>query len=124
MSGVEEAWEPILPELSPVIRTMVREAMGDADARSLAAAASIGRDRAFRSPEELFAIAVPTLFFAGGDWRHPAALATALAARLPDARLGKASMSDGLRTTKDFADAFAPEIAAFVRKIRDPSDRG
>ena len=46
-----------------------------------------------------------------------AALARALAARLPRARLGVASMSDELKTTDDFGRAFAPEIAAFLRDL-------
>ena len=112
--GVAAAWEPILKDLSPIIGTMVREAMADADRASVAAAAAIGRDRAFRSVDELLRIDVPTLVFGGGDWRHPAALARTLVERLPRARLGRASMSDELRTTEDFARAFAPEIAEFL----------
>lgn len=106
--GVEAAWAPILDSLSPLIGTMVREAMADANAASAAAAAAIGRDRAFRSVADLLGIEVPTLVFAGSDWRHPASLAMALAARLPTACLAKASMAD-LRTSEELAHAFAPE---------------
>ena len=116
--GVEAGWQPILPNLSPIIGTMVREAMADADAASLAAAAAIGHDRAFRSIEELLAVDAPTLLFAGADWRHPAVLARALSQLLARGRLGKAAMSDELQTTDDFARAFAPEIRAFVRELR------
>jgi 3-oxoadipate enol-lactonase len=115
--GVEAGWEPILPDLSPIVGTMVREAMQDADPASLAAAAAIGRDRAFRSVDELLVVEAPTLLFAGADWRHPAALARRLAQQLPRGRLGKASMSEDLRTTPDFARAFAPEISAFIREL-------
>jgi 3-oxoadipate enol-lactonase len=115
--GVEAGWEPILPDLSPIVGTMVREAMQDADPASLAAAAAIGRDRAFRSVDELLVVEAPTLLFAGADWRHPAALARRLAQLLPRGRLGKASMSEDLRTTADFARAFAPEISDFVREL-------
>jgi pimeloyl-ACP methyl ester carboxylesterase len=117
--GVEAGWQPILPTLSPIVGTMVREAMQDADPASLAAAAAVGHDRAFRSIEELLVVEAPTLLFAGADWRHPAALARALAQVLTRGHLGKASMSDELRTTEDFARAFAPEIAAFVRELRE-----
>lgn len=116
--GVEAAWAPILGSLSPIIGTMVREAMPDADPASLAAAAAIGRDRAFRSVDELLGVSVPTLLFAGMDWRHPAALTKALAERLPRGRSGKASMSDPMQTTDDFAQAFAPEIIEFLRGLR------
>lgn len=116
--GVEAAWAPILSDLSPIIGSMVREAMGDADRASLAAAAAIGRDRAFRGVDELLGVEVPTVIFAGSDWRHPATLAKILADRLPNARLGTASMSDDLETTDDFARAFAPEIAGFLRDLR------
>lgn len=119
MGGIEAAWAPILPALSPIIGTMVREAIDDMDVASIAAAANIGRDRAFKSPEELYGLAMPVLLFAGGDWRHPAALARELAERLPSARLGKATMSNALRTTSDFADAFAPEIIGFLRELRE-----
>jgi 3-oxoadipate enol-lactonase len=120
VQGVDAAWAPILGNLSPIIGTMVREAIADATPASLAAAAAIGRDRAFRSVDDLLGIQIPTLVFAGTDWRHPAALAKALSERLPRARLGKASMSDDLRTTEDFARAFAPEIAAFLSDLRAP----
>jgi 3-oxoadipate enol-lactonase len=116
--GVEAGWQPILPNLSPIVGTMVREAMPDADPASVAAAAAIGRDRAFRNIEELCAIEAPTLLFAGADWRHPAALGRELSQLLPQGRLGKAAMSDELQTTDDFARAFAPEIRAFVRELR------
>jgi pimeloyl-ACP methyl ester carboxylesterase len=115
--GVEAGWQPILPDLSPIVGTMVREAMHSADPASLAAAAAIGHDRSFRNLEELLVVEAPTLLFAGADWRHPAALARRLAESLPRGRLGGASMSDALRTTEDFARAFAPEIRAFVDEV-------
>src|SRR5688500_10506040 len=68
--GVEAGWRPILPNLSPIVGTMVREAMQDADPASLAAAAAIGHDRAFSSIQELLVVEAPTLLFAGADWRH------------------------------------------------------
>lgn len=117
--GVEAAWEPILPDLSPVIGAMVREAMSTSDPDSLAAAAAIGRDRAFRSADELFGIAAPTLLFAGGDWRHPVRLAEMLAARLPRALLGKASMA-GVQSIDEFGRIFAPEILGFLRSGAPP----
>jgi 3-oxoadipate enol-lactonase len=115
--GIEAGWEPILPNLSRIVGTMVREAMQDADPASVAAAAAIGHDRAFRSIEELLVVEAPTLLFAGADWRHPAVLARKLAQVLARGRLGAAAMSDELRTTDDFARAFAPEIRAFVREL-------
>jgi 3-oxoadipate enol-lactonase len=118
--GVEAGWQPILPNLSPIVGTMVREAMVDADAANVAAAAAIGHDRAFRSVEELLVVHAPALLFAGADWRHPAALARKLAELLPRGRLGHAAMSDELRTTEDFAQAFAPEIGAFIREVWRP----
>lgn len=116
-AGIEAAWAPILPDLSPIIGTMVLQALNEMDVASIAAAAHIGRDRAFKGPEELYGLAMPVLLFAGGDWRHPAALARNLAERLPAARLGTATMSNALRTTTDFADAFAPEIISFLREL-------
>lgn len=116
--GVEAAWEPILGALSPVIGAMVREAMPDVDRASAVAAAAIGRDRAFRSPDELYGIDVPTLIFAGGDWRHPARLARDLAAHLARGRLGDAVMGEDLLSAGDFARAFAPELAAFLQEVR------
>ena|SRR5688572_3006359 len=122
--GVSAAWEPILGDLSPVIGAMVREAMFDADPRSLVAAAAIGHDRAFPDVDELLTIQAPVLIFAGDDWRHPTALAQQLARRLPDGRLGTAAMSGTLQTTADFARAFAPEIAAFLRTLAVPASAG
>lgn len=116
--GVEAGWAPLLDDLSPVIGAMVRESMADADPASLVAAAAIGRDRAFRRVDDLLSIDVPTLVFAGGDWRHPAVLANTLADQLPHGRLGHASMSNDLRSADDFARAFAPEILDFLRSVR------
>jgi 3-oxoadipate enol-lactonase len=115
--GIEAAWAPILKTLTPIIGTMVREAMADATPASLAAAAAIGHDRAFHTVDDLLEIHLPILLFAGTDWRHPADLANLLAERLPRARLADASMSDELKTTDDFARAFAPEIVAFLREL-------
>ena len=115
--GIEAGWAPILPNLSRIVGKMVRDAMQDADPASVAAAAAIGHDRAFRSIEELLVVEAPTLLFAGADWRHPAVLARKLAELLARGRLGDASMSDELLTTEDFARAFAPEIRAFVREL-------
>ena len=49
--GIHAAWAPILGELAPVIGAMVREAIPRSDPASIAAAAAIGHDRAFRSAD-------------------------------------------------------------------------
>ena len=118
-SGIEAAWEPILPTLPPVISSMVKDAIPRSTPASIAAAAAIGRDRAFGSPAELARIAVPALLFAGIDWRHPAAIAEEAVRCMPHARLGKISMSAELTNDQDFADAFAPEIRKFLLTLDD-----
>ena len=90
---------------------------GGPDHRSLIPLAKVLSNDAFRSVDELLVVEAPTLLFAGADWRHPAALARKLAQLLPRGRLGEASMNDDLRTTEDFAQAFAPEIGAFIREV-------
>lgn len=114
--GIEAAWEPILPELAPVIGTMVRDAITRSDAGSIAAAAAIGCDRSFRDVEQLASIAVPTLVFPGMDYRHPADLADRLAEVLPLGQRGKASLSAETVTAEQFADALAPPIRRFLEK--------
>lgn len=69
-AGLEAAWAPILPDLAPIIAELVREAMPRCDAASMAAAAHIGRDRAFRTVEDLATVDAPTLVFPGMDARH------------------------------------------------------
>ena len=85
--GIEAAWAPILPDLAPLIGTLVREAIPRSDPASIAAAAAIGRDRSFRSIDELAGITAPALIFPGMDERHPANLAEDLARLLPHGQL-------------------------------------
>lgn len=59
--GIEAGWDLFLPNLQPLIATLVREAIPRSDPASIAAAAAIGRDRAFRSAAELAAITTDVL---------------------------------------------------------------
>ncbi|WP_275040608.1 alpha/beta fold hydrolase [Novilysobacter arseniciresistens] len=117
--GLDAAWDPILPHLSPVIGAMVREALPHADPASAAAAAAIGYDRAFCSVDELVAIDVPTLIIPGADWRHPAGLARQLAEALPYGRLAAVAMSTDLQSSGDFGRSFAPVIQKFLIEFSD-----
>lgn len=112
--GIEAAWAPILPELAPLIGTLVREAIPRSDRASIAAAAAIGRDRSFRSIDELAAITAPTLIFAGMDERHPAKLAEDLAHLLPHGQLAPVRLSADVRDAGGLAQAFAPAIRRFL----------
>jgi pimeloyl-ACP methyl ester carboxylesterase len=112
--GIDAAWAPILPELAPVIGAMVREAIPRMDPASIAAAAAIGRDRSFRSVEELASVDVPTLIFRGMDARHPPALAESLARTLLRGELAEMRMSTQIDTIEAFGAAFAPSICAFA----------
>lgn len=113
--GIEAAWAPILDDLAPIVGAMVRDAIPRSDPASIAAAAAIGRDRAFRSVGELAGIACPTLIFPGIDWRHPPALAEHLARVLSQGRLAPVTLSAEVRTPEDFARACAPPIRDFIR---------
>lgn len=115
--GVEAAWAPILNELAPIIGALVRDAIPRSDPASIAAAAAIGRDRSFRSANELTGITVPTLIFAGMDDRHPAALAEDLARLLPRAHLAPVRLSADVQTAEDFARAFAPAIRELLMRL-------
>jgi 3-oxoadipate enol-lactonase len=117
--GIHAAWAPVLDDLAPVIGAMVRDAIPRSDPASIAAAAEIGRDRAFRHPDELAGISCPTLIFPGMDWRHPAALAAHLARVLPEGRLAGVTLSDDVRTAEDFARVCAPPIRDFIAEIRN-----
>jgi 3-oxoadipate enol-lactonase len=112
--GIEAAWEPILPTLAPVIGTLVRDAIPRSDPASIAAAAAIGHDRAFRSVDDLATISTPTLIIPGMDARHPAALAETLARVLPDGYLAPVAFSADLRTADDLAEKLAPAIREFL----------
>jgi len=115
--GIEAGWEPILDDLAPIIRTMVREAIPRSNAASLAAAAAIGRDRSFRSVYELAKINVPTLIIPGMDVRHPVAFSETLARILPQSRLASVTFSGDVQTIDDFARAFAPTIRSFLLSL-------
>lgn len=116
--GLEAAWAPILAAMPPVVDAMVRDAIPRSDPASIAAAAFIGRDRSFRSVEELAGILTPVLVVPGIDTRHPTALAEQVAATLPAGRLATVSMTDDLNTADEFAIAFAPAIRDFLATVR------
>lgn len=115
--GLHAAWAPILQNLAPVIREMVYDAIPRSTSASIAAAAAIGEDRAFRSVGELADINMPTLVIPGMDERHPIALAKQLAHLLPHGKLAAARMSDAIVTTEDFARCFAPAIREFLNEL-------
>jgi 3-oxoadipate enol-lactonase len=115
--GIEAAWKPILPDLAPVIGAMVREAIPRSDPASVAAAAAIGRDRSFRSVEELAVVTAPVLVIPGIDHRHPTALAEQLVRVLPNGHLAPVALSADLHTADDFARAFAPAIRNFLVNV-------
>lgn len=115
--GLAAAWAPILPELAPIIGSLVRDAIPRSDPDSVAAAAAIGHDRSFHDIAELAAITVPTLVFPGIDHRHPSALAERVARVLPDARLVADAFSADLRSAEDLAAALAPPIRRFLTDV-------
>ncbi len=113
---IAAGWELYLPDLQPLIGNLVREAMPRADAASVAAAAAIGRDRAFGDVADLARITAPTLIFPGGDARHPARTATLAVNALPDGRLAPVGVSVDLQTAEDLAEAVAPAVRDFLRE--------
>ena len=114
--GIEKAWEPILKDLSPIIETMVRDAVPRSNPASIAAAAAIGYDRSFRNVKELSSISVPTLIIPGMDWRHPTALAKELSEILPKGYLAPVTLSPELKTEEDFANSLSPIITNFLNQ--------
>lgn len=116
--GITKAWEPILPHLVPVIQSMVQEAIPRMNPESIAAAASIGYDRSFRSVDELASISVPTLIVPGMDWRHPQALAKKLSEVLPNGYLADVMLSPDIKNAHDFAIQLAPVINDFLKALR------
>lgn len=114
--GITKAWEPILKDLSPIIELMVSDAIPRSTPESIAAAASIGYDRSFRSVKELVPILVPTLIIPGMDWRHPKALAKELSEILSKGYLADISLSPELRSAEDFANSLSPVIRNFLNQ--------
>ncbi|HEX7831919.1 MAG TPA: alpha/beta hydrolase [Thermoanaerobaculia bacterium] len=117
-AGIEAAWTPILADLAPVIGALVRDAIPRSAAASIAAAAAIGRDRSFRSVDELVGITAPTLIVPGMDHRHPTQLAEDLARLLPRGVLASTAMSADLQNAEDFGRVFAPPIHEFLDELR------
>lgn len=112
--GIEAAWAPILGMFPPVIAAMVRDAIPRCDPASIAAAANIGRDRAFRSIDDLAGVTVPTLIIPGSDPRHPTQLGDTLSHVLPKGVLAPVTVSSDLHTADDLAAAIAPTIRDFL----------
>jgi 3-oxoadipate enol-lactonase len=115
--GIEAAWAPILPDLAPLIGTLVREAIPRSDAASIAAAAAIGYDRSFRSVEELAGVEAPVLIFSGMDHRHPPRVSRELAELLPNGRLASVQLDEYVTSAALMANRFAPEIHRFLAAI-------
>lgn len=112
--GIEAAWSDLLPSLAPLIGNLVRDAIPRSDPASIVAACAIGRDRAFRSVEELRSIHVPALIVPGADARHPTGLGQEMARNLPHGQLAPAALSESLRTAEDLGQAMAPVIEDFL----------
>jgi pimeloyl-ACP methyl ester carboxylesterase len=119
--GIEAAWESILPNLAPIIGAMVRDAIPRSDPESIAAAAAIGHDRAFRSVDEISIVTAPTLIIPGIDDRHPTALAEKLARILSKGHLAPVKVSTNLHNAEDFARAFGPTIRDFLANVVPPA---
>uniref|UniRef100_A0A5Q5CLI2 Alpha/beta hydrolase fold protein n=1 Tax=Mycobacterium sp. (strain JLS) TaxID=164757 RepID=A0A5Q5CLI2_MYCSJ len=115
--GIEAGWALYLPHLQPLIVNLVRDAIPRADAASVAAAAAIGHDRAFRSPAELAAITTPTLIIPGDDDRHPIELAHRISDLMPAAQVASVSMSRTLSTAEDMGQEFAPSVSDFLQSL-------
>ncbi|MFI7131096.1 alpha/beta fold hydrolase [Nonomuraea sp. NPDC050153] len=112
--GIEAAWAPILDQFPPVVGAVVREAIPRSDPASIAAAAHIGHDRAFRDVGDLAAIRSPTLVIPGTDPRHPTETAEQVARVLQDGHLAPVSISADLLSLEDLA----PAIRAFLNGAR------
>lgn len=106
-----------MPNLQPLIATLVRDAIPRSDRASIAAAAAIGRDRAFRSAAEVAAITTHVLIIPGDDDRHPTELAHRISVLMPRALFAPVSMSRTLGTADDLASAFAPAIRAYLKDL-------
>lgn len=117
--GLDAAWDPILKTLAPIIGAMVRDAIPRSTPASIAAAAAIGHDRAFRSLTELADISTPTLVIPGIDDRHPTRFAEQLAQILPHGHLAPVTLAVDMATAEEFACAFAPTIRDFLMACFD-----
>ncbi|GAA3623672.1 hypothetical protein GCM10022419_131640 [Nonomuraea rosea] len=116
--GIEAAWAPILEQFPPVIGALVRDAIPRSDPASIAAAAAIGHDRAFRDIDELAAVRSPALVIPGTDARHPTELAEHVVRILRQGHLAPVSVSSDLRSADDLAAAVAPAVRAFLSGLR------
>lgn len=115
--GLHAAWDDVLPHLSPLIGTLVREAIPRADPESVAAACALGYDRAFARVEDLAVITAPTLIVPGADVRHPEALAAAAVDVLPRGVLGRPALTEEVRTAEELGTALAPVVRAFLAAL-------
>lgn len=115
--GLEATWNQILGNFPPLVGALVREAIPRADPASIAAAAAIGRDRSFRSVEELHVIAAPLLLFPGGDTRHPVGLAERIAQVVPNSAMAPSDFWYDSNTSEDLAVFLSPHIEEFLTTI-------
>src|SRR3546814_10442337 len=70
-----EAWKPFIPNLAPVINSMVKEAIPRTNPQSFAAAMAIVHSRRLDSIKQLSEILAPTIVVPGNDVRHNSNLA-------------------------------------------------
>ena len=116
--GLEQAWEPFMKDLAPVISHMVKDAFQRTDPKSFAAAMNIVNSQRLENSKQLSGIKAPTLVIPGGDIRHSLELGKVYMELIPNCTLGEAFDWNNIQSIEQLAEKVTPQITMFARKLR------
>lgn len=116
--GLEEAWKPFIANLTPVISSMVSNAISRTNPDSFAAAMSIGHSRRLESRKQLSQIIVATLVIPGNDVRHDSDIGEQYSDLINTCFLGSSIDWERIKTVDQFASNVVPQMISFLSKSR------
>jgi 3-oxoadipate enol-lactonase len=114
--GLEEAWKPFMPHLTPVINSMVKEAMPRMNAHSFSAAMAIVYSKRLESSNQLLNISAPTLVIPGNDTRHASDIGKTYHSLISKCFIGHEVNWNDIQTVDQFAAYVAPQIRSFLNE--------
>lgn len=115
--GLADAWKPFMADLSPVIKSMVREAFPRTDPRSFSAAMAIVHSQRLTSVQQLREIQAPTLLIPGNDLRHTPNIGKEYRRYIPKCFLGHPIDWETASSVDELAAMVAPQMGQFIKNF-------
>lgn len=115
--GLTAAWKPFMAELSPVIISMVIEAIPRTDPNSFSAAMNIVHSRRLANAQELSSILAPTLIIPGNDVRHTPQNGDQYLALISLCTLGIPFNWNDIHSVDELASRIVPQMVKFIEDL-------